>query len=239
VAGEAVKKAVASGGIGPQLKRSPVMADAPTPEAPLRLTPGSRFDTVSPRLIVRGWRFACGTRVPAVLVVLASGGALTACDNTVKLPQTDTTPPSATLTAFQGNVGSVFGSNVHLQETGQDISRKVGLKDTVEFLGVGEDDDGGVKRVSIDVDWTTDCDLGNGLGKHQNYFEVIGQSQDLSNPTPGTSVPRTRAASGRTIIGGHCSPQQTLTGLTAKVTVNVENYYALQATTKTLFLTFP
>src|SRR5439155_19827392 len=122
--------------------------------------------------MVRGWRFAYGTRLPAVLVVLASGGALTACDNTVKLPQSDTTPPSATLTAFQGNAGSVFGSNVHLQETGQDVSRKVGLKDTVEFLGVGEDADGGVKRVSIDAILQWACDLGNGLHTGPSPFST-------------------------------------------------------------------
>ena len=206
----------------------------------MRLTHGSRFDTVSPRVIVHVWPFPHAARVRALLVVLASGWALTACDNTVKLPQSDTTPPSATLTAFQGNVGSVFGSNVNLQETGQDVSRKIGLKDTVEFLGVGEDADGGVKRVSIDAILQWACDLGNGLHTGPSPFSTsIGESRDLSNPTPGTSVPRTRTAGGLIGIYGRCPPQQPLASFTAQVSVQVENYYGLKATTKTLTLTFP
>ena len=185
------------------------------------------------------WPFPHVSRVRALLVVLASGWALTACDNTVKLPQSDTTPPSATLTAFPGNGGSVFGSNVHLEETGQDVSRKVGLKDTVQFLGVGEDDDGGVRKVSIIEGGAVSCDLGNGkFGNTSTFTAIVGQNQDPSNPTPGTSVPRTRAAGGSIAIDHGCAPQHVGT-LQALVHVDAENYYGLKATTKTLTLTFP
>jgi len=192
-----------------------------------------------PNVMFCAWPFPGGARTRALIVALASGGALSACDNTVKLPQTDTTPPSATLTAFQGNIGSVFGSNVHLQETGQNVSRKVGLKDTVEFLGVGEDNDGGVRRVVISEGGDFSCDLGNGkFGTINQIDGIIGKNEDPSNPTPGTSVPRSRSGGASIAIDHGCSPQHVGT-FTAEVSVQVENYYGLKATTKILTLSFP
>ena len=83
------------------------------------------------------------------------------------------------------------------------------------------------------------CDLGNGkFGTINQTTLLIGKNEDPSNPTPGTSVPRTRTAVGLIAIDQGCAPQHVGT-FQAQVYVQVENYYGLKAQTKTLVLTFP
>jgi hypothetical protein len=158
----------------------------------------------------------------------------TGCAGTVKLPNSDSTPPSVTLEV------KVSGFATTVSSTGLPVTHHFAVF-PVSLTAHGFDGDSGIKRVSIDGTLHWQCvDPSTSLAQSKMPLFHYQYDNPYISPKPGDSVLKELfCVADIQITEFYCQSPYVLSSGGIDVKATAENFYGGKSTTKWVHLIFP